>query len=100
MPNVVLINPFEVPEGQEEAFLASWRTAAEFMRQTEGFISIRLHKSLDPTTKFRFVNVAEWASPQQFEAAVRSVTFQEIARKMPFAGYPALYTVAIEDPPS
>jgi len=100
MPNVVLINPFEVPEGQEEAFLAGWRAAAELLQQAEGFISTRLHKSLDPTTKFRFVNVAEWTSPQQFEAAVRSARFQALAGKMPFAAYPALYTVAIEDRPS
>ena len=98
MPNVVLINPFEVPEGQEKAFLAGWRTAAECLRHAPGFISTRLHKSIDPTTKFRFINVAEWASPQHFEAATRSAAFQEIARKIPFAAYPALYTVEVEDP--
>ena len=28
MSTIVLINPFEVPEGEEEQFLADWRAAA------------------------------------------------------------------------
>jgi hypothetical protein len=30
MPHVVLINPFEVPEGKDEAFLAEWATVEHF----------------------------------------------------------------------
>jgi hypothetical protein len=30
---VVLVNAFEVPDGQEEQFLADWQHAADFMRQ-------------------------------------------------------------------
>jgi heme-degrading monooxygenase HmoA len=58
MPSVVLINPFEVPAGQEEEFLPRWREAAEELRHAPGFVSTRLHESLDPQAKFRFVNVA------------------------------------------
>jgi len=96
MPNSILINPFEVPQGQEEEFLRHWHAAAAQMRDAAGFISTRLHQSLDPQAKFRFINVAEWESPQHFQAAMRTEAFQEIARKMPFAGYPALYQVIVE----
>jgi heme-degrading monooxygenase HmoA len=96
MPSVVLINPFEVPAGQEEEFLTRWREAAEELRHAPGFVSTLLHESLDPQAKFRFVNVAEWESPQHFQAAMRTEAFQQIARKMPFAASPALYRVIVE----
>jgi len=95
MTTVVLINPFEVLAGQEEEFLARWREAAEELRHAPGFVLTRLHQSLDPQAKFRFVNVAEWESPQHFQAAMRSEAFQQIARKMPFAASPALYRIAV-----
>lgn len=59
MPNVILINPFEVPEGKEEEFLAQWHEAAAVLRNATGYVSTRLHESLDPKATFRFVNVAE-----------------------------------------
>lgn len=96
MQTVTLINPFEVTEGQEEQFLEAWREAAAYLRQAPGFVSTRLHQSLDPRAKFRFINVAEWESAQHFQAAVRAEAFQEIARKMPFAGNPALYRVVAQ----
>jgi heme-degrading monooxygenase HmoA len=90
---VILINPFEVPEGaSDEEFLAAWGTAAEYMREQPGFISSRLHRALAPDARFRFINVAEWASPRDFQAAVTSERFRELARD---AGpsFPALYEV-------
>ena len=96
MQTVILINPFEVPAGREEEFLKAWQEAAEQLRHATGFVSTRLHESLDPQAKFRFVNVAEWESPQHFQAAMRSEAFQQIAQKMPFAGSPALYRVVVK----
>ena len=91
--SVVLINPFEVPEGMDdEEFLRGWERAADFMRQQPGFLSSRLHRALAPDARFRFVNVAEWASPKEFEAAVTSEEFREIARGAG-PGSPALYEV-------
>ena len=97
MPNSILINSFEVPQGQEEEFLRHWHAAAAQMRDAAGLISMRLHQSLDPQAKFRFINVAEWESPEHFQAAIRTEAFQEITGKMPFAAYPALYQVIVED---
>jgi quinol monooxygenase YgiN len=102
MSTIVLINPFEVPQGQEEAFLKGWHAAAEHLRQAPGFLSTRLHESLDPQARFRFVNVAEWESPQHFQAAMGTEAFEQISRKIPFTASPALYRVIAEEqkPPS
>jgi len=96
MQTVILINPFEVPAGEEEHFLQAWREAAEHLRQVPGFLSTRLHESLDPQAKFRFVNVAEWESPQHFQAAMSGEAFQQIHAALPFTAYPALYQVIAE----
>lgn len=91
--SVVLINPFEVPEGtDDEEFLRGWERAAEYMRQQPGFLSSRLHRALGADARFRFINVAEWSSPQDFQAAVTSEGFREIA-KGAGPGAPALYEV-------
>ncbi len=95
MSTIVLINPFEVPQGQEEAFLKGWHAATEHLRQAPGFLSTRLHESLDPQAGFRFVNVAEWESPQHFQAAIRTEAFEQISRKMPFTASPTLYRMQI-----
>ena len=52
MSNVILINPFEVPEGKEEACLAIWEAAAEYMRKQPGFISTKLHRALSSDVRF------------------------------------------------
>ena len=91
--SVILINPFEVPEGtSDDEFLRGWERAADYMRQQPGFVSSRLHRALGPDARFRFINVAEWSSPQDFQAAVSSEQFRELAKD---AGpnSPALYEV-------
>ena len=90
---VILINPFEVPEGTpDDDFLRGWQRAADFMREQPGFVSTRLHQALAPDARFRFINVAEWNSPQDFQAAVGTEQFREIAMGGPL-GSPALYEV-------
>jgi heme-degrading monooxygenase HmoA len=91
--SVILINPFEVAEETtDEDFLRGWERAADYMRRQPGFVSSRLHRALRPDVRFRFVNVAEWASPQDFQAAVTSEQFREIA-KGAGPGSPSLYEV-------
>ena len=93
MTNFVLINPFEVPEDMDDdRFLEDWGWAADFMRSRPGFVASQLHRAVSPNPRFRFVNVAEWASPQDFQAAVRSPEFQAMAAGTP-SNYPALYEV-------
>jgi len=93
MSNFVLINPFEVPEEVgDDRFLEGWGKAADYMQSRPGFVASRLHRAVSPNAKFRFVNVAEWESPQDFQAAVRSPEFQAMVADTP-PGYPALYEV-------
>jgi heme-degrading monooxygenase HmoA len=91
--SVILINPFEIPEGtDDEEFLRGWERAADYMSQQPGFINTRLHRALAADARFRFINVAEWASPQDFQAAVSSEQVRVIA-KGAGPGAPALYEV-------
>jgi heme-degrading monooxygenase HmoA len=94
--SVVLVNAFEVPDGQEERFLADWRHAADWMRQQPGFVSSRLHQSLDPGAEFRYVNVAEWESADHFGKAAAAPEFQRRISGMNVRAHPALYRVVIE----
>ena len=93
MTNFVLINPFDVPEYvDDDRFLEGWGLAADYMRLQPGFVESQLHRAVSPNPRFRFVNVAEWESPQDFQAAVRSPEFQAMAAGTP-SNYPALYEV-------
>ena len=78
---VILINPFEVPEGRDEEFLVHWNEVADQLRREPGFISTKLHKSLDSKSRFRFVNVAEWESREKFEKATAKVLNEEYQLK-------------------
>ena len=92
--SVVLINVFEVPEGKDEVFLSGWQAAAQQLRTQPGYISTKLHESVDPHASFRFVNVAEWESPQAFQAAINAPAFRAAAESLSFATpHPSLYRV-------
>jgi heme-degrading monooxygenase HmoA len=90
---VVLINPFEVPEGKEEEFLRGWEAARDFMQRQKGYVATKLHRSLAPTARFRFINVAEWETPADFQAALNHPDFVRLREATPFAHYPSLYEV-------
>ncbi len=90
MNHVTLINAFEVPAGKEDQFMERWNQAAEYLREREGFVSTRLHQSLDPQAEFRFINVAVWESAEHFRQAMSTPEFQELAGGMPFSSHPAL----------
>jgi heme-degrading monooxygenase HmoA len=92
---VVLINAFEVPAGADEAFLHAWERTRAFLATQEGYLSTRLHRSLSPTADFRFVNVAVWRSPAEFQAAICRPGFADVP--VPFPAHPSLYQVVRED---
>jgi heme-degrading monooxygenase HmoA len=97
MHTIQEITPFEVPAGKDEEFLKGWNEVAEQVRQSAGVLSTRLHESLDPETKFRYVAVTEWESSLLYEAArsQSSKLFEELRRKLPFAAYPASYRTVV-----
>jgi heme-degrading monooxygenase HmoA len=95
MSKVILINPFEVPKGKEEAALKMWEKAAEYMKQQLGFISTRLHRALSPDARFHLINIAEWESAEKFLAAINSDEFKRLTEgaMAEFPHYPELYEV-------
>jgi heme-degrading monooxygenase HmoA len=92
---VVLINAFEVPEGEDETFLAGWERQRAFLSTHEGYLSTRLHRSLSPNADFRFVNVAHWHSEQAFRAATSQSELRNAP--FPFSFHASLYEVVRED---
>jgi heme-degrading monooxygenase HmoA len=91
----VLINAFEVPEGDDEAFLQAWERARAFLSTQPGYLSTSLHRSLSPTADFRFVNIAVWQSPQLFQAATSQPGFRNAS--VPFPFHASLYEIVRQD---
>ena len=93
--SVILINPFEVPEGKEEECLKMWDEAAEFLKNQPGYINTKLHQTILEDSKFKFINVAEWETPESFLNAVQTAEFQKITEGTmdAYPHYPSLYTV-------
>jgi heme-degrading monooxygenase HmoA len=89
---VTLINPFEVPEGEDERFVAGWERARAALADQRGYLGTRLHRSVGDSP-FRFVNLARWSSPLMFARATRRPEFREAAGALRFPAHPALYSV-------
>ena len=98
MQAITLVNCFEIPAGRENEFLALWQQVNTYMRQKKGYLEHKLHRSLAPDAPFRFINVARWASQEDFDAAhdegFRALVSQ--AHWAPFRSRPALYEVVHE----
>jgi heme-degrading monooxygenase HmoA len=94
---VILINAFEVPEGEDESFLVGWERGRDFLRTQTGYLSTRLHRSLSPDADFRFVNVALWESEQAFRDATSQPEFRSAPVPFPFPFHASLYEVVRED---
>lgn len=94
--SAVLVNLFEVPAGNEDAFLDFYRRINAYMRAKPGFVGNRLHRSLGPDARYRFVNVVEWESAQACQDG-HDAGFRAIVGppdRLPFTSTPALYEVA------
>ncbi|MEQ6124034.1 antibiotic biosynthesis monooxygenase family protein [Pseudotenacibaculum sp. MALMAid0570] len=95
--HVILINPFEVPEGKLEESIQYWEACRDFLKKEPGYISTKLHQSLKSNTKFELINVAVWESAKAFTEAS-----QKMAKELgvpPTEGLkanPSLYTVVSE----
>lgn len=73
---VVLINVYSVPKGKEEEFFLWWNEAKENARQAPGFISGKLHRSLQANARFNFINIAQWENDiysQTYEKSLLSM---------------------------
>ena len=91
---VVLINVFEVPAGNEKDFLAWWERSSELPKDEPGFIDAKLHRTLQATARFQFVNVAHWETREALDTARNK---HEAALRAPVGrGNPSLYEVALQ----
>jgi heme-degrading monooxygenase HmoA len=88
---VTLINPFDVPESDDERFVAGWERARAALADQRGYLGTRLHRSA--AAGFRFVNLARWSSPLMFARATQRPEFRAAGAAIPFAAHPALYSV-------
>ena len=91
---VVLINVFEVPAADAEAFVAEWDRASDYLQSQPGYLDRALHQAVTPDAEFQFVNIARWRTAEDFRAATQSPGFREATAGL--AGYrshPALYRV-------
>ena len=92
---VTLINCFEVPAGREEEFFAGYQKVNAYMRAKKGYVSNKMHRSLAPDARYRFVNVVEWESREACEAA-HDAGFRELVSQPELSSVrstPALYEV-------
>jgi heme-degrading monooxygenase HmoA len=90
---VILINPFEVKPGREQECLAMWEASRDFLSSKKGYISTKLHKALKPNAKFTYINVAVWASAEDFAAAVSDPKMRQSSLPEACTGNPALFQV-------
>jgi heme-degrading monooxygenase HmoA len=97
---ITLINVFEIRPDDVEGFLQEWRERAQFLVKQPGFRSLRLHRALNPDSRFQLVNVAEWDSAGALKAATAQDFFQQSARRsteeFAVAAHPAVYRLVIE----
>lgn len=85
---VTFINCFEVADDAEERFLAEWRQVNDYMRTKPGYVDHTLHRSVQPGSRYRFVNVAHWASVEDWEAA-HDAGFRAIVDKPGWGDFPS-----------
>ena len=92
--HVVLINPFEVPEGKLEEAISYWEACRDFLKEQPGYVSTNLHKSIKDGAKFELINVAVWENPKAFsEAAQKMVQELGVAPVEGLKPTPSLYTI-------
>jgi heme oxygenase (mycobilin-producing) len=94
MSNVIVINPFEVPDDRLDEALEAWDRIAAFMERQDGFVSARLHQTADPRSQFSLVTVAEWESAEHFSSAPGSDELRALDRDMAeFPHQPGIYRI-------
>ena len=78
----------------EEAFLAWWRIMRPAFAAQPGFVSARLHRSLDENERYRFINIAEWRGSDSYRKALSTIWSSAPRPRIPgLEWHPALYEV-------
>ena len=85
---VTFINAFEVPAGADADFQTRWMEVNRYLRTKPGYVDHALHRSVSPGARFRFVNVAHWASAEAWRAA-HDDGFRALVGQPEWARYPS-----------
>lgn len=99
---ITLINAFEVPAEQVDAFVVQWRIRAKLMAAAPGFRDARLHRAVSAEARFQLVNVTHWDSEGHMTAALGNDEFRRHVQALQdnpetrFAAYPAVYEVVAD----
>ena len=79
MSRVILINPFEVPEGREGEAPALWDEAAGYIAASPAS-SPRACAGHSPRAPgFTFIDTAEWETAEHFQAAIGGGEFRKLS---------------------
>jgi heme-degrading monooxygenase HmoA len=78
---VVLVNIFQVAEGDISALLKAWEADANWMKQQPGYISTQLHQGIAGSTVF--MNYAVWESVAHFRTAFNHPEFKNALEHYP-----------------
>jgi heme-degrading monooxygenase HmoA len=89
---VTLVNPFEVPDGEDATFVPGWERVTATLADQRGYLGTRLHRAARDAD-FRFVHLARWSSPLMFARATQRPAFLEASAEVPYRRHPALYSV-------
>lgn len=95
---VTLINPFHLRSVDESAFVESWKETASVFARKPGYLDTRLHRSIDPAARFRFVNIAHWEKAEAWVEAMKAFPPREGGTPGVEAD-PNLYSVVEGGPP-
>lgn len=70
--------------------MVGWEAARAHLSHQPGYLDTTLYQAVGPRARFRFVNIAHWASADAFTTAVTSPAFRASA-SLPYPAHPALY---------
>lgn len=95
--NIILINPFNVPENKLEESIQFWEKARDFLSTQPGYVSTKLHSSIQENTEYQLINIAEWKTPVEFKAATTKMRAyfkkNKIRPPVGLKATPALYSI-------
>jgi heme-degrading monooxygenase HmoA len=68
-PGITSVEAIELPAERIDEFLPYWLGRAEPMSKAPGFRDTRLHRAVDPGTRFQLVGIAHWDGPDAWRTA-------------------------------
>lgn len=97
-----LINVFSIPADQVDDFVNGWEHSTKALASAPGFRGTRLHRALTEDAEFQIINIAQWDSIEQWQAAMASFQGGESRRDQsapsPVVPHPAFYRVVSSTP--